>query len=110
MRTHARRRTTLARRARVSPSRPAGRPSVPYPTPVLLALFLLDLAAGLVVFLPLVGRRNAGVKFYRLVLVISGALSLCALVAHLFARRRDLVMFDETLVVCTVWVLMTLRY
>src|SRR3954453_6575315 len=84
--------------------------SCAYPTPLLLALFLLDLAAGLVVFLPLVGRRNAGVKFYRLVLVISGALSLCALVAHFFARRRDLVMFDETLVVCTVWVLMTLRY
>ena len=31
---------------------------------MLLALFLLDLAAGLVLFLPLVGRRNAGPKFY----------------------------------------------
>ena len=77
---------------------------------MLLALFLLDLAAGLVVFLPLVGRRNAGVKFYRLVMVIAGALSLCALVAHLFAGRRDLVLFDETLAVFTIWVLMTLRY
>ena len=35
---------------------------------MLLALFLIDLAAGLYLFLPLVGRRNAGVKFYRLIL------------------------------------------
>jgi hypothetical protein len=41
---------------------------------VLLALFLIDLAAGLYLFLPLVGRRNAGVKFYRLILITSGAL------------------------------------
>jgi hypothetical protein len=45
---------------------------------VLLKLFLIDLAAGFYLFLPLVGRRNAGVKFYRLILIISGALSLCA--------------------------------
>lgn len=51
--------------------------------PVLLALFLIDLAAGLYLFLPFVGRRNAGVKFYRLVLIISGVLALCAAVARL---------------------------
>jgi len=45
---------------------------------VLLALFLIDLAAGLVVFLPLVGRRNAGVKFYRMTFIISAALAACA--------------------------------
>ena len=36
---------------------------------MLLALFLIDAAAGLYLFLPLVGRRNAGVKFYRLILI-----------------------------------------
>jgi hypothetical protein len=77
---------------------------------VLLALFLLDLAAGLVVFLPLVGRRNAGVKFYRLVLVISGALVVIAAAAHALAGRRDLSMIDLTLVVVSAWVLLTLRY
>jgi len=77
---------------------------------VLLALFLLDLAAGLVVFLPLVGRRNAGVKFYRLVLVISGALVVIATAAHALAGRRDLAMIDLTLVVLSAWVLLTLRY
>jgi len=41
---------------------------------LLLALFLIDLAAGLYIFLPLVGRRNAGVKFYRLVFITSAAL------------------------------------
>src|ERR1700680_513727 len=45
---------------------------------LLLALFLIDLAAGLVLFLPLVGRRNAGVKFYRLILIVAGALTICA--------------------------------
>ena len=45
---------------------------------MLLALFLIDLAAGLYVSLPLVGRRNAGVKFYRLILIVTGALVICA--------------------------------
>ena len=49
---------------------------------MLLALFLIDLAAGLYLFLPLVGRRNAGVKFYRLILIVSGALMLCSLIGH----------------------------
>jgi len=77
---------------------------------VLLALFLIDLAAGLAVFLPLVGRRTAGVKFYRLVLTISGALVVCAAIAHAFARRNDLAMLDATLIAVTIWVLLTLRY
>ncbi|MDQ6800068.1 MAG: hypothetical protein M3041_04445 [Acidobacteriota bacterium] len=49
---------------------------------MLLALFLIDAAAGLYLFLPLVGRRNAGVKFYRLILIVTGALVLCASVAR----------------------------
>ena len=51
---------------------------------MLLALFLIDLAAGLYLFLPLVGRRNAGVKFYRMILIVSGALMLCSLIGHYF--------------------------
>lgn len=49
---------------------------------MLLALFLIDLAAGLYLFLPLVGRRNAGAKFYRLIFIVSGALTVCASIAH----------------------------
>ena len=49
---------------------------------MLLALFLIDTAAGLYLFLPLVGRRNAGVKFYRMIFLIGGALALCAAMAH----------------------------
>ena len=49
---------------------------------MLLALFLIDTAAGLYLFLPLVGRREAGVKFYRMILLIGGALAVCALLAH----------------------------
>ena len=56
---------------------------------MLLALFLIDIAAGLYLFLPLVGRRNAGVKFYRLILITDGALAACAAVAHAIADRRD---------------------
>ena len=70
---------------------------------MLLALFLIDLAAGLVLFLPLVGRRNAGVKFYRLILIVSGVLVLCALIAH-----ADL--NDGILVSLTIIVYVTLRY
>ena len=77
---------------------------------MLLALFLLDLAAGLYLFLPLVGRRNAGPKFYRLVIVICGALVVCAIIAHAFARRIDLVELDASLIVFTAWVLAALRY
>jgi hypothetical protein len=77
---------------------------------LLLALFLLDLAAGLVLFLPLVGRRNAGPKFYRLTLMIGGALALFAIAAHWSAHRRDLVMLDAAVVAISVVVLLTLRY
>ncbi len=77
---------------------------------MLLALFLIDLAAGLVVFLPLVGRRNAGVKFYRMVLVIGGALVAGAVIAHLFAHRRDLAMWDASLLILTAWTLLAMRY
>ena len=77
---------------------------------MLLALFLLDLAAGLVLFLPLVGRRNAGPKFYRMTLMIGGALALFAIAAHWNAHRRDLVMLDAAVVVVSAAVLLTLRY
>jgi hypothetical protein len=77
---------------------------------LLLALFLLDLAAGLVLFLPLVGRRNAGPKFYRMTLMIGAALALFAIAAHWNAHRRDLVTLDAAIVVVSAVVLLTLRY
>jgi hypothetical protein len=77
---------------------------------MLLALFLLDTAAGLYLFLPLVGRRNAGVKFYRLILLVSGSLAACAAIAHAMASRRDLAMADAAVVALTALVLVTLRY
>jgi len=77
---------------------------------VLLALFLIDLAAGLLAFLPLVGRRNAGVKFYRMMLIISGALAVLAGGAHAVARARELAMADAVCVVLTVVVWFVLRY
>lgn len=77
---------------------------------MLLALFLVDLAAGLVLFLPLVGRRNAGVKFYRMTLMIGGALALFAMAPHWNARHRELVMLDAGVVIVTAVVLLTLRY
>src|SRR5947209_9677461 len=70
---------------------------------MLLALFLTDVAAGLYLFLPLVGRRNAGVKFYRLILIISGVLILCALIAHVDFH-------DAILIALTIIVYVTLRY
>jgi hypothetical protein len=77
---------------------------------LLLALFLIDSAAGLYLFLPLVGRRNAGVKFYRLILITGGALAAGAAVAHAMAGRRDLAMADAAVVVLTVLVWLVLRY
>ena len=71
---------------------------------MLLALFLVDLAAGLYLFLPLVGRRNAGVKFYRLVVIISGVLS-CGL-----AVARPLWIDGAAIVALTVIVYLMLRY
>jgi hypothetical protein len=70
---------------------------------LLLALFLIDVAAGLYLFLPLVGRRNAGVKFYRLILIVSGALVSCASVAHWDTH-------NAILIGLTVVVYVTLRY
>src|SRR5882672_8722994 len=77
---------------------------------MLLALFLIDLAAGLYLFLPLVGRRNAGVKFYRLILITSAALAACAAVAHALAGARDLAAADGVLVALTAFVYFVLRY
>jgi hypothetical protein len=77
---------------------------------MLLALFLIDVGAGLVLFLPLVGRRNAGVKFYRLVFIIGATLALLAAAAHFIAHRRDLAMWDALVVVLTAIVFSVLRY
>lgn len=77
---------------------------------MLLALFLIDTAAGLILFLPLVGRRNAGVKFYRMILVIGGVLALCAAAAHAMAHRRDLAIADGVVIALTALVLLLLRY
>lgn len=77
---------------------------------MLLALFLINLAAGLCLFLPLVGRRTAGVKFYRLVLLIGGTLTACALCAHALAGRRELAATDAAVVALTATVLLLLRY
>ncbi len=77
---------------------------------MLLALFLIDAAAGLYLFLPLVGRRNAGVKFYRLIFIIGGVLALCAAMAHAMAARRDLALADTLVVALTALVYAVLRY
>ena len=77
---------------------------------MLLALFLVDTAAGLYLFLPLVGRRNAGVKFYRLILITGGVLALSACVAHIMAGRRDLAIADGVVAALTALVYLVLRY
>ncbi|HEX9163776.1 MAG TPA: hypothetical protein VF980_18855 [Thermoanaerobaculia bacterium] len=77
---------------------------------MLLALFTIELAAGLYLFLPLVGRRSAGVKFYRLVLVISGALTAIAIAAHLNARDTRAASADGIALVLTAIVWFVLRY
>ncbi len=77
---------------------------------MLLPLFLIDTAAGPYLFLPLVGRRNAGVKFYRIILLIGGALALSAAVAHAMAGRRDLALADAAVVALTLLVLFVLRF
>lgn len=77
---------------------------------MLLALFLIDLAAGLYLFLPLVGRRNAGVKFYRLILITTGALAIAGALAHWLAGQRDLAMKDAIVVVLTLILWFVLRY
>ncbi len=77
---------------------------------MLLALFTIELATGLLLFLPLVGRRNAGVKFYRLVLIVSGVLAVVAIAAHLGAGRQRLASFDAAALVLTAVVWFVLRY
>jgi len=77
---------------------------------VLLALFLIDLAAGLYVFLPFVGRRNAGVKFYRLIFITCAVLAACAAGSHLLARANGLAIADGALVALTAFVYLVLRY
>jgi len=77
---------------------------------MLLALFLIDVAAGLVVFLPLVGRRNAGVKFYRMTFIISAALAAFAAAAHAMAHARELAILDAIPVALTIVIWFVLRY
>lgn len=77
---------------------------------MLLALFTIELAAGLYLFLPLVGRRSAGVKFYRLILIVSGALTVIAIAAHLNAGQPRLAEFDAIALVFTALVWFVLRY
>jgi hypothetical protein len=77
---------------------------------MLLATFLIDLAAGLYCFLPLVGRRNAGPKFYRLVLIITAALVAIAGLSHFAAGRRDLALIDAGVAALAGIVLLVLRY
>lgn len=77
---------------------------------MLLALFLIDAAAGLYLFLPLVGRRNAGVKFYRMIFLIGGAMAIGAAIAHALAHRRDLAIADGVVAALTALVYLVLRY
>lgn len=77
---------------------------------MLLSLFLLDVAAGLYLFLPLVGRRNVGVKFYRLILITNVIVVSCAAVSHAIAQRRDLAMADAVVVALIALVSFVLRY
>lgn len=77
---------------------------------MLLAVFLLQLAAGLYLFLPLVGRRNAGVKFYRLVILICAILALCGAIAQAMAGRRDLSYASAVPVLLSALYWLVLRY
>lgn len=77
---------------------------------MLLALFLIDLAAGMVLLLPLVGRRNAGVKFYRMVLIIGAALAIAAAAAHHVAGRGALALADGATILATLLFWIVLRY
>ncbi|HET7437408.1 MAG TPA: hypothetical protein VFN10_22070 [Thermoanaerobaculia bacterium] len=77
---------------------------------MLLSLFLIDLAAGLYLFLPLVGRRNAGAKFYRMTFLICGALAIFAALSHAMAGRRDLAIADTVAVALTALFWFVFRY
>ncbi|HVR42548.1 MAG TPA: hypothetical protein VMS56_03800 [Thermoanaerobaculia bacterium] len=75
-----------------------------------LALFLIETAAGLQLTLPLVRRRDAGVKYYRLILIVVASLGALAAVAHAAARRPDLAGADASLVVAAGLLWLVLRY
>lgn len=77
---------------------------------MLLALFLIDTAAGLYLFLPLVGRRNAGVKFYRLILITCAALLVVGCGAHWAAHARELAKADAVVASLIAIVYIFLRY
>ena len=77
---------------------------------MLLAVFLLQLAAGLYLFLPLVGRRNAGVKFYRLVILICAILASGGAIAQAMAGRRDLGYASAAPVLLSALYWLVLRY
>lgn len=77
---------------------------------MLLSLFLIDLAAGLYLFLPVVGRRNAGAKFYRMMFLIAGALALGASISHAMSARLDLATADIVPPLLTILLWFVLRY
>lgn len=77
---------------------------------MLLALFLLELATGLILFLPLVGRRNAGAKFYRLILVIAAGLTVAAAISHLLARAFMPALADGGLILLAGCFLLVFRF
>ncbi|MGZ8798313.1 MAG: hypothetical protein ACXW2F_13285 [Thermoanaerobaculia bacterium] len=77
---------------------------------MLLALFTIQLAAGLYLFLPLAGRHNTGVKFYRLILMVNGVLVAVAIAAHLNARQQRLAELDAVPLIFTAIVYFVLRY
>ena len=77
---------------------------------MVLALFLIQIAAGLVLALPLVGRREAGVKFLRLNLAIAAALFLLALVAHRLAGAGEAGALDALLTALVAVLAVVLRY
>ncbi len=60
--------------------------------------------------LPLVGRRNAGPKFYRLILLISVALLSCAAIAHVMAGAGRAAFFDGVAIATLSLMLLVLRY
>jgi hypothetical protein len=70
----------------------------------------VQLAAGLYLFLPLVGRRNAGVKFYRLMLLITAALVFAAGVAQWLAAQPRFLPASAALLLLTLLVWVVLRY
>jgi hypothetical protein len=73
-------------------------------------LFLLELAAGICLLLPLVGRRNAGPKFYRLILLVSIGLVFCAAISHLLAGSRVAAALDAAAIAAMTAVILVLRY